>query len=65
MSLPQDILKRRALEYHSQPDRGPSCGNMAVDMALILEGLVTFAPDSRLQLTDAGHAFLLESPSHD
>ena len=58
MSQPQDILRRRGLEYHSHPDRGPSSGSIAVDFDLLLNGFVQVAADARLELSDKGRAFL-------
>jgi hypothetical protein len=62
VSVPQDILRRRALEYHQREERGSSCGSMAIDMDLILSGLVEIGKDSRLYVTDAGRAMLAETP---
>ena len=58
MSLPQDILRRRALEYHQREDRGSSCGSMAVDMDLIFSGLVEIGKDARLYVTEKGKDWL-------
>jgi hypothetical protein len=58
MTDPQDILRRRALEYHQRDDRGSSCGSMAIDMDLIFSGMVKIGSDSRLYVTEAGRAFL-------
>jgi hypothetical protein len=61
---PQDILRRRALEYHLREDRGSSCGSMAIDMDLLLSGLVAFAEDdARLHVTRAGRKFLASGMS--
>lgn len=60
MTNPRDIIRRRALEYHMREDRGSSCGHMAVDMDLILSGLVGFGEDARLYVTAAGQDFLAQ-----
>ena len=46
----------RALDYHSRPGRGASCGSMAADIDLLFAGLVGFAGDGRLELTASGWA---------
>lgn len=50
-----DKQGRFCLNYHSHPDRSASCGNMGADMGLLIQGLLTFAPDGRLELTPLGH----------
>ena len=54
-------LRRRGLEYHMREDRGPTCGSLAIDMELVLFGLVEIGADARLHVTDQGLRYLSDS----
>jgi hypothetical protein len=52
------------LEYHMKPDRKSSCGSMAIDMANLLDGYLTFSDDGRLMVTQRGRLALVAYRAH-